>query len=79
MNKFISDAIDVCKKLEMSNDYDCKTELKSGEKVYFTMHLKGDYAVKLLHLAIGAAALGGVCLITSVTSAVKNRDCRKKK
>lgn len=79
MKKIISDALDVCKKLEMSNNYDCKTELKSGDKVYFTMQFKGDYAVKLLHLAIGAAALSGVCLIASITSAVKRRDCCKKK
>lgn len=78
MKNFISDALDVCKRLEVSNDYDCKTELKSGDTTYFTMQLKGDYAVKVLHLAVGIAAVGGACLIASVSSALKRRSCCKK-
>ena len=79
MKNFLSDAIDVCKKLEMSNNYDCKTELKSGDKVYFTMQFKGDHAIKLLYLAIGAAALTGAWAISSVSHALKQKECAKKK
>ena len=79
MKNFLNETCKLCKNLEISKNYDCKTELKSSdaETPYFTMHVKGDYTLKPLHIAVGAAVLAGMYLITSVTSMIKRRSCKK--
>ncbi len=69
-----------CKNFEISKNYDCKTELKNKESStpYFTMHIKGDFTIKPLHIAIGAALIAGTCLVASVRSAAKYKKYCKK-
>ncbi len=80
MKNFLSETFDALKKLEISKKYDCKTELKStdGKEPYFIVQMKGDFTVKPIHVAIGAAVVASACLISTLTSAVKHRSCCKK-
>ncbi len=80
MKNFLSEAFDTVKRLEISKNYDCKTELKrSGEKEpYLAMHMKGNFTIKPIHIAIGAAAVASACLISSMSSMIKRRSCCKK-
>ncbi len=80
MKNFLSETFNAFKKLEISKNYDCKTELKtSGEKEpYFVVHMKGDFTVKPIHIVIGATVVASACLISTLTSAVKHKACCKK-
>ena len=80
MKNLLKDACKVCKCLELSKSYDCKTEFKSSDAdtPYFTMHMKGEFTVKPIHVAIGAAVLAGGYVLASVSSALKRRTLCKK-
>lgn len=79
MKNFLHDVCTVCKTLKLTKSYDCKTEFKGdGEAPYFVMHVKGDYTVKPIHIAIGAAVVAGTYIITSVVSTAKHKAYCKK-
>ena len=81
MKNILSDALSICKNFEISKNYDCRTEFKSSEEKepYFVLQTKGNYTLKPIHLAIGILAIGTACLISSVSSSAKARQCRKNK
>lgn len=75
MKNTFKDVCCLCKKLEISKNYDCKTELKAkGEdKPYFSMNFKGNFTITPLHILIGSAALAGVYIAMSVSKAAKRK------
>lgn len=76
MKNFLSNAISACKKFEIFKSYDCKTEMRCGdsETPRLSMHLKGDYTLKPIHIAVGAGILTAAC----IASAIKRKCCCKK-
>lgn len=76
MKNFLCNAVSACKKFEISESYDCKTEVKCGDSgsPCLSMHLKGDYTLKPIHIAVGAGILTAAC----IASAIKHKCCCKK-